>query len=100
VLSGAVNDDANIPDFVQQFKPAFPVGTAKTQAALQYMQWPPDKRPLVPFMAFIDRKGMIRAQVTGVDGEFFGPQEEKNIRERVEKLLAEPNAVKSKPKKH
>ena len=99
MLAGAVNEDANVPDFIQQFKPAFPVGTANAQAALQYMQWPQDKRPLVPFLAFIDRKGMIRAQFSGYDGEFFGAQEEKNLRDQIEKLLAEPAAAKGKPKK-
>ena len=39
--------------------------------ALDYIQWPRNKRPLVPFVVFIDRNGVIRAQYTGVDEGFF-----------------------------
>jgi hypothetical protein len=61
------------------------------------MQWPPSQRPLVPLMAFIDRTGVIRAQFTGVDTNFFGDDLDKNIRAEAEKLLKEgaPRSTKS-----
>jgi hypothetical protein len=48
-------------------------------------------------MAFIDRTGVIRAQYTGYDTEFFGDNLEKNIRAEVDKLLKEgaPGAAKA-----
>ena len=76
------------------------MGVASGPNVLEYMQWPANQRPLVPFMAFIDRKGNIRAQFTGADAEFFGPQEEKNIRAQVEKLLSESILVAPKANKH
>lgn len=89
VVEAAVNDNPEIPDFVQRFQPNFPVGTAPGDSALGYLQWPRDKVPLVPLMVFIDRKGMIRAQYSGHDAEFFNDQQDQHIRAEAEKLLAE-----------
>ena len=89
VLEAAVNDNPDIPGFIQKYSPTFPVGTAGGLSALEYMQWPPSQRPLVPLMAFIDRTGVIRAQYTGVDANFFDDDEDKHIREEAEKLLKE-----------
>ena len=84
------------PRSSRNFKVPFPVGTAGVMSALDYMQWPKDKRPLVPFVVFIDRKGVIRAQYTGVDEAFFDNQQEQHMRDEVEKLLNEGGA-KAKP---
>ncbi len=89
VVEAALNQNPDIPSFVQQFKVPFPVGTAGVMPALDYIQWPKDKRPLVPFVVFIDRKGIIRAQYTGVDEAFFDAQQEQHMREEAEKLLSE-----------
>jgi hypothetical protein len=100
VVEAAVNENPDIPGFVQKYSATFPVGTAAGLGALEYMQWPPSQRPLVPLMAFIDRTGVIRAQYTGYDTEFFGDNLEKNIRAEAEKLLKEgaPRATKATPK--
>ena len=97
VVEAAVNDNPDIPGFIQKYGATFPVGTSSGLGALEYMQWPPSQRPLVPLMAFIDRTGVIRAQYTGVDTNFFGDDLEKNIRAEAEKLLMEgaPRAGKS-----
>ena len=50
-------------------------------------------------MTFIDRKGMIRAQYTGSDQNFFGDKQPDNIRAEVEKLLAEKTVTAVKPKR-
>jgi hypothetical protein len=47
-----------------------------------------------PQMVFIDAKGVIRAQFSGND-PFFGSKEEANIREQIEKLLAESAPAKA-----
>ena len=96
VVEAALNDNPDIPSFVAQFKVPFPVGTAGVMSALDYIQWPKDKRPLVPFLVFIDRQGVIRAQYTGVDEAFFDAQQEQHIRAEAEKLLNE-GGVKAKP---
>jgi hypothetical protein len=100
VAAGAVNEDGNVPDFIKTYNPPFPVGKAGALNALEYLQWPPNIRPLVPFMVFIDRNGTIRAQFTGADTAFFDDGQEKNIREQAEKLLNESaTPTKKKPKR-
>jgi peroxiredoxin len=96
VVEAAVNQNPDIPSFVSQFQAPFPVGTASVQQALDYIQWPKDKRPLVPFVVFIDRKGVIRSQYTGVDEAFFDAQQEQHMRDEAGKLLSE--GVPGKPK--
>ena len=96
VVEGAINADPDVPGFIQRFMPAFPVGIADSSAAREYMQLPPMERSFVPFMVFIDRKGMIRAQYTGSDQNFFGDKMADNIRAEAEKLLGEPVEVKAK----
>lgn len=97
VISAALNENPDVPSFVSQFKVPWPVGTAGVLSALDYMQWPKDKRPLVPFVVFIDRKGVIRAQYTGADESFFDNQQEQHIRDQAGKLLNE-GAAKPKAK--
>lgn len=89
VVEAALNDNPDIASFVSQYKVPWPVGTAGVLAALDYMQWPKDKRPLVPFLVFIDRQGVIRAQYTGADEAFFDNNQEQHMRDEIEKLLNE-----------
>jgi thiol-disulfide isomerase/thioredoxin len=97
VLEGAINEGADVPAFVRQFQPAFPVGTAGQLDALGYMQLSPMVRNLLPYIAFVDRKGMIRAQFTGAD--LADENQEKVLRENAEKLVNEPSRpAKSKAK--
>lgn len=97
VVEAAVNENPDVPGFIRTYNPPFPVGTTSGMGALEYMQWPPTQRPLVPLMAFVDRTGMIRAQFSGVDADFFNDDMDKHIREQVEKLLKEapPRTTKS-----
>ena len=99
MVEGAVNDDADIPDFLRRFNPPFPVGTTSGLAALEYLQWPKGQRPLVPLMAFIDRQGMIRAQFSGLDETFFNDQQDAHLRDEAEKLLSEKSAPTKAPAK-
>lgn len=96
VVEAALNQNPDIASFVSQYKVPFPVGTAEVLPALDYIQWPKDKRPLVPFLVFIDRSGVIRAQYTGVDEAFFDNNQEQHMRDEAAKLLNE-GAGKSKP---
>jgi hypothetical protein len=92
VVEGAVNENPDIPGFMQRFNPSFPVGTAPGQGALDYLQWPKGQRPLVPLMVFIDRQGMIRAQYSGLDEKFFDDNQEQHLRDEALKLLNEAPA--------
>lgn len=99
-MESAVNANPDVPGFIRKFKPTFPVGTSGGQESLDYLQWPKDQRPLVPLMMFIDRKGMVRAQYSGLDEKFFDAQQDQHIREQAEKLLAEKaDPAKARPKR-
>jgi len=95
VLEAAVNEGADVPDFVRRFQPPFPVGTAGQLDALQFMQLSPMIRTFMPYVAFIDRKGMIRNQLTGDD--LGDEKQERVLRDITEKLVNEPSAS-AKPK--
>src|SRR5882762_3727113 len=65
VIGVAVNADNAailVPQFVQQFGVAYPVGFATQDAMKSFMGISEMERWSVPQLAVIDRKGMIRAQ--------------------------------------
>ena len=92
VVEAVINDNPDVASFVSQFKVPWPVGTAGVFAAIDYIRWPRNKVPQVPFLVFIDRQGVIRAQYTGVDQGFMSDQQEQNMRDEVTKLLNEGGA--------
>ena len=85
----AWNDNAKalVPGFVRQFGLTFPVGYSTFDPMATYMGFSVMDRPVVPLVAVIDRKGMIRGQSP--------PQGDMNLQNRdtlrafVEKLLNE-----------
>jgi peroxiredoxin len=88
VVASAIepNASAALPYFLKNFQPPFPVGFSEGQSALDFMQHPVVKVPMMPLMAFIDKQGNIRAQYEG-DDPFFGDQLEQNLRHQIEALL-------------
>ena len=99
-IEAAFNDNPDIPSFMRQFSPAFPVGTATGDTAREFMQLSPMIRSYVPYLAFIDRTGMIRAQYTGSD-PFMADESamDKNIRAEITKLLGDKPTTAAKPVK-
>jgi peroxiredoxin len=94
----AINEDADIGAFIKTYGVNFPLGTAKRDDAFALAQHSVMQGPFYfPTMLFIDKKGQIRAQYNGTQ-PFLGPgNEERNIRELVNTLLAEPGAPKAAP---
>lgn len=90
VIGSAIEDMAKmaVPDFVKRFQPSFPVGYNDRNAVLEYLQHPAMLRMMMPQVVFIDRQGTIRAQYAG-DDPYFGPDQEKNLRQTIESLLKE-----------
>jgi hypothetical protein len=78
-----MNPDPDIPQFVQRFNANFPVGVVDSMSAIGYMQLSPMVRNLVPYMMFIDRKGIIQAQYTGSD-DFLKDEDAQDGKIRVE----------------
>jgi thiol-disulfide isomerase/thioredoxin len=89
VLSAAIEDTAarDVPRFIQQFQPAYPVGFANRLSVGQYLQSPPGGRMMMPQLVIIDRSGMIREQHTGDEPYFQEGVQEKNLRASIEALL-------------
>ena len=89
-LAGATQDMPSlyVPDFIRDFKPAFPVGGADRNQAMQFMQHDPKYIFYNPCLTLIDRKGVIRAQFNGGD-EIFNGDQEANLRAKIEPLLKE-----------
>jgi AhpC/TSA family. len=88
VLTSAIEDMASmsVPDFIKQFQPNFSVGFNSRNQVIPFLQFDSDMRMMMPQLVFVDREGQIRAQYSG-DDPFFGPQQEANIRAKIEELL-------------
>jgi hypothetical protein len=88
-LECAFNEGADqlVPQFIQQFQPAFPVGWSNDAAVRAFLQYSVmDTRMFyVPHMVFLDANGMIRSDYPGENDFFKNP--EINIRAELEKLL-------------
>jgi len=99
VLAGTINENPNIPEFIQRFHPSFPVGEANKLGAWEYMQMDSSKRPpFLPYMVFIDRKGTIRAQYAGPDKILDSADSEQQLRTEALKYLNETSPAKPKVK--
>jgi len=103
VVASAIDDDAaaKVPAFVKQFNPPFPVGFNNPLVAIDYLEHPHMLTPHMPILAFLDRQGVIRAQYEGDDAFLAEGVREKNLRAKIEELLAQaaPSAKKSVAKK-
>jgi peroxiredoxin len=95
VVACAFNEDAqaSLADFQQQFHPVFAVGYSNRAAVMSYLQISMmDPHPLyVPHLVFLDRSGVIRADVAGESD--FMKQLETNIPAELEKLLKPPSTA-------
>ena len=88
ILGSAFTEGARneLPQFLQQLRPTFPVGWDDSATALAYLQISFMNQGYVPKMVFIDRSGMIRAQYTGEDSFFQGDMN-KTIRAKLDEML-------------
>ena len=88
----------NFPMYLKALEPNFAAGIAPEADVKKFVKWD-DKRDgllFVPYMLFIDPRGIIRGDFNGKDG-FFG-EGDKNIRAELDKLTktAAPPAPKKK----
>lgn len=101
VIGLAIDDGAGpkIPGFVQETSAAFPIGIYQQTAAQEFLQFPSVVRMMMPQIAIVDKKGIIREQHSG-DDPWIGPAiEETNLRKVIGKLLAEPAGAPAAPRK-
>ena len=93
VLASATEDmaAAALPGFLRQFDPPFQVGINTTSEFVAYMQHPTMLQLYMPGLVFIDKDGFIQAQYEGRDAFLEETGVEKNIRAKLEEMLAPPS---------
>jgi hypothetical protein len=89
VLATAVEpmSSLNIPDFKKTFMPAFPVGYNEQSYVAKFLGLPPNDPLFFPQVVFVDRNGIVRAQLTGDDAVMNKDIQEKSLREILEKTI-------------
>jgi peroxiredoxin len=94
-LAVAWNDMASmlVPDFIKDFRINFPVGFAPREEVLTYMGFSVMDRTVVPQIAWIDRKGIVRSQTPALGDET--KLKEPYWREMIETLIKEPGPAAS-----
>jgi peroxiredoxin len=78
-----------VPDFVKNFGINFPVGYSERGKVLDFLNFSPLMRTVVPQIVWIDRKGMIRSQTPALGEEKL--LQEPYWRQMIETLTAEPD---------
>ena len=76
----------NFPMYLKAFEPNFAAGITSDAEVKKFVQWN-DKRDgvlMIPYMIFMDARGIIRGDFNGKDG-FFG-EGDKNIRAQLDKM--------------
>ncbi|MBI5083800.1 MAG: TlpA family protein disulfide reductase [Acidobacteria bacterium] len=92
VIGLAIDEGAGpkLDAFVRETGANFPVGVYSSAAAYDYLEHSMITNMLMPQLAIVDRKGMIREQHGGADPWMAEAMEERNLRALLEKLLKEP----------
>jgi peroxiredoxin len=103
VLAVAVDDAVaakNVPGFIRTFHPPFPVGyTTDKNSVLDFMEHPRAVVPLMPMLVFIDKDGVIRAQLEGDSPLLEEKVMEDNLHKQIDNLLKPPKKLAPLPKK-
>ena len=104
VLAAAINPNNMtearmvVPAYVAKLGLKFPVGFSPREQAYKFLQADLNAGPVyMPQLVFIDREMQIRAQYAGTDSFFL--DEEKNIRAKLQELIAGTHAKPSGAKK-
>jgi hypothetical protein len=84
-FEGGVN--VNYPMFLKALEPNFPTGYTNEEEVKKYLHWndKTDGLLMIPYMIFIDARGIIRGDFNGKDG--FFSDADKRIRAELDKLV-------------
>jgi thiol-disulfide isomerase/thioredoxin len=77
----------HIADFQAKFHPAFPVGYNDERYIAKFLGFSEDTPMMFPQIAIIDKRGMIRIQLSGEDKAMEKTIQEKSLREAIEKTM-------------
>jgi thiol-disulfide isomerase/thioredoxin len=100
-IASAIEEQAetSVPEFIRRLKPPFPVGYSGLKPSMDFMQHPPKETPHMPLIAFIDRRGILRAQYEGMEPFFVPDRMARNIHDKIAALLGAGAPAKAQPKK-
>jgi hypothetical protein len=84
-FEGGVN--INYPMFLKAFEPNFPTGYTNEEEVKKYLRWndKTDGLMMIPYMIFIDARGIIRGDFNGKDGFFVDA--DRHIRAELDKMI-------------
>lgn len=80
-----------------QLAPPYPVGYTTREEAAKFAQVDPENRAAMPLLLFLDRSHRVRARHAQTEPFFQNP--ERNVRAKLDELLAEPPPAKPPAKK-
>jgi peroxiredoxin len=83
----------HIAEFQSKFHPAFPVGYNDQGYIAKFLGLPEDSPMLFPAIAIIDKRGMIRVQLSGEDKSMQKDIQEKSLREAIERTMGAGQAT-------
>lgn len=94
-LGGAFNeaDNSMVANYVNQYHVGFPVGAMQRETVVSFLGFSLLERLVVPQIALIDRKGVIREESEANPTVAPPLQNEQHLRASIEKLLAEGSAT-------
>jgi thiol-disulfide isomerase/thioredoxin len=85
VAAGDMNAQYLLQPFIQRYRPIFPMGYLSTDQIIQLGAFSKEDHPFAPIFLFVDRKGVVRQQLSG-DSAFF-KTEEASTRRMVQDML-------------
>jgi thiol-disulfide isomerase/thioredoxin len=98
-LGAAFNeaDGGMVANYIAQYKVGFPVGPVSRDTVLSFLGISIVERFVVPQIALIDKKGVIREQTEANPSAIMPLQDETHLRGAIDKLLSEGASGKSAP---
>jgi thiol-disulfide isomerase/thioredoxin len=72
--AGDLNAQYLLQPFKQRYRPIFPIGYLSTDQIIQLGAFTKEDHPFAPIFLFVDRKGVVRQQLSG-DSAFFKAEE-------------------------
>ena len=90
-LGAAFNEADNnmVSNYINQYKVGFPIGPVQRETVLSFLGFQLTDRLVVPQIALIDRKGIIREQTEANPSGPAPLQDEAHLRAAIQRLLAE-----------
>lgn len=76
-----------VKQYIDHYKPPFPVGIIDGEFFVKWAQLTKEMRPTVPIVFMIDRQGMIREQYMGADPMMEERYLNENLRAKIMQML-------------